>query len=159
MRRHDLDEAEHRPPGGTADVPEIAPDGAGLAGKGLGEALLVGVLAGGDREVEARIDEPVVMVGHPDPFQLPAGQVVEVGANETTGFELPDVVHADVPGRAVPPEGVGEPAGFAVLLQHENPLASDTRQQPCCGQPANPRSDHDDVVHSGSVPSKLFDNV
>ena len=25
-------------------------------------------------------------------------------------------------------------------------------------QPANPRSDHDDVVHSGSVPSKLFDN-
>ena len=99
------------------------------------------------------------MIGHPDPFQLPAGQIVEVGADETTGFELPDVVHADVPGRAVPPEGVGEPTGFAVLLQYEHPLAGDTRQQPCCGQPANPRSDHDDVVHSGSVPSKLFDNV
>lgn len=105
---------------------------------------MLGVGAG--PQVEARVDEAVVVLGHAVPLQLAAGEVVEVGADLRAGVELPDVVHAHVPGGAVAPEGVSQAAGLRVLLQDEDPLARHAGEQSRGGQSPDAGADDDGVV-------------
>ena len=108
--------------------------------------MLVSVGVAADAQIEPRVDEPVVGVRHAVPLQLAIGEVVEVGTGLAFGRDLPDVVHPHVPGGAVAPKGVGQAARFRMPLQDKNSFAGGARQQTSSRQPANTRTDHDDVV-------------
>ena len=103
-------------------------NGSGLVRESGDQIALVPNRIAADAQVQSRVDEPVVGVGHAVPLQLAAGEVVEVGAALAPGVELTDVVHPHVPGGAVAPEGVCQSARFRMSLQDQNSLASGARQ-------------------------------
>ena len=143
---HPLDEAQRRPPCHPANILEVAVNGSGLLRECVNQVALVPKRIAADTQLHARVDEPVVGVGHAVPLQLAAGEVVEVGAALASGTELTDVVHPHVPGGAVTPEGVRQSARFRMPLQDQNSLAAGPRQQAGSRQASNTRTDHDDVV-------------
>ena len=143
---HPLDEAQRHPPCHPANILEVTVNGSGLLGERGNQVALVLKRIAADAQVHARVDEPVVGVGHAVPLQLTTREVVEVGAALASGAELTDVVHPHVPGGAVTPEGVRQSARFRVPLQDQNPLAGCACQQAGSRQSSNARTDHDDVV-------------
>ena len=72
--------------------------------------------------------------------------IINVGAALASGAEVTDVVHPDVPGGAIAPEGVSQAARFRVPLQDEDSFTGGTRQQSGSRQASDARTDHDDVV-------------
>ena len=143
---HPLDEAQRQPPCHPANILEVTVNGSGLLGERGNQITLVLKRIAADAQVHARVDEPVIGVGHTVPLQLATREVVEVGAALASGAKLTDVVHPHVPGCAVTPEGVSQSARFRMPLQDQNSLAGGPRQQAGSRQASNTRTDHDDVV-------------
>ena len=131
--RHHLPRVGQRPPRrGRPDIAEVAAHGPRLVGESGDEGVLVRPAPGGDAEVDAGVDEAVVVAGHRPPMDLPAGEVVEGPAEHLALAEAAQVVDPHVPGGPAAPEGVGEPSGDGVLLQDEDPLARRPGQESRC---------------------------
>lgn len=67
---------------------------------------------------------------------------------------LADVVHADVPLKAWSTEGVSQPTGRVVTLEHQDPLAACLGEQGSDGQAPDARA-HDDGVEGRLVGEPL----
>lgn len=143
---HPLDEAQCHPPCHPLNILEVTVNGSGLLGEGGNQVALVAIRIAADAQVHSRVDEPVIGVGHTVPLQLSAGEVVEVGAALASGAEVTDVVHPDVPGGAIAPEGVSQAARFRVPLQDEDSFTGGARQQSGSRQASDTRADYDDVI-------------
>jgi hypothetical protein len=91
----------------------------------------------------------VVRVAQGRHFDAAVAQPVEQRPGSVSGSHLADVMDPDVPGVALAAEGMREPPGHGVLLQHQHPVAG-LRERRGAGEAAHARADHHRVPFGGS---------
>jgi hypothetical protein len=132
---------------------EPAIDRLGLCREARGERTAVGGFWMLDAKPQARRLHDVVWVRARDEAQRVAGEPAEQATEMTVRSRLradaADVVHAGREAPVAPAEGLRQPAGPSVLLEHEHALAA-SRQCCRCGQSADAGPDDDCVPHGGS---------
>ena len=121
---------------------QVGRDALPLRGEGRGEPLDEAIRSRREVELPIAHHDAVVDVGHRRPVQFTVRDVVEEAAQRASASgHLADVVHAHVPLEAVALEGVGEPAGGVVALEHEHPHPPPSRQHRRGAQAADSRAD------------------